>query len=370
MIKVTVQRNLIALEDLLIGVGTVTQERGATPTILTLTKINGGNMPYDEEFSMKDKIDDLQMQIDTLPEVVDEFGNLLTGLINTSNLDLNLAGRLWRKTIDANTAEIYYGTQLLFQYNPTLGNLIIPADSDYIAADAVVTAAFEAADSDIIDTINALTASLGTAANEDVGTATGDVVQLEDVDGSPGLPAVDGSQLTGIVGVPIGCIVYAAYETPDAGFMKCNGASLLRTDYPVLFSKIGTTYGAVDGTHFNLPEPRGEFIRVMDDGRGVDTGRALGVAQSELLGAHSHAHSLGTSTTGAHTHTVNQTGTGGGLNTIGPQNGTNSNIGLFAQNPINSNGDHSHTITGAISSTGGAENRPRNVAFYAHIRVE
>ena len=49
---------------------------------------------------------------------------------------------------------------------------------------------------------------LGTAALEDVGTTIGDVVQLEDVGGSPGLPAVDGSQLTGIAssgsGTPIG----------------------------------------------------------------------------------------------------------------------------------------------------------------------
>ena len=42
------------------------------------------------------------------------------------------------------------------------------------------------------------TPTLGTASAEDVGTATGDVVQLEDVGGSPGLPAVDGSQLTGL----------------------------------------------------------------------------------------------------------------------------------------------------------------------------
>jgi hypothetical protein len=39
---------------------------------------------------------------------------------------------------------------------------------------------------------------LGTASVEDVGTSTGNVVQLQDVSGSPGLPAVDGSQLTGI----------------------------------------------------------------------------------------------------------------------------------------------------------------------------
>jgi hypothetical protein len=42
--------------------------------------------------------------------------------------------------------------------------------------------------------------SLGSAATEDVGTATGDVVQLEDVDGVPGLPAVSGKNLTDIQG--------------------------------------------------------------------------------------------------------------------------------------------------------------------------
>jgi hypothetical protein len=42
------------------------------------------------------------------------------------------------------------------------------------------------------------TPTLGTASAENVGTATGDVVQLVDVGGSPGLPVVDGSNLTGI----------------------------------------------------------------------------------------------------------------------------------------------------------------------------
>ena len=50
---------------------------------------------------------------------------------------------------------------------------------------------------------------LGTAALEDVGTTIGDVVQLEDIGGGvAGLPAVDGSQLTGVAssdsGTPIG----------------------------------------------------------------------------------------------------------------------------------------------------------------------
>jgi len=45
------------------------------------------------------------------------------------------------------------------------------------------------------------TLGLGTAAVEDVGSAIGDVVQLENVGGGPGLPAVDGSQLLNLPGV-------------------------------------------------------------------------------------------------------------------------------------------------------------------------
>ena len=40
----------------------------------------------------------------------------------------------------------------------------------------------------------------GTAAAQDVGTAVGNVVQLYNVGGNPGLPAVDGSQLTNLPG--------------------------------------------------------------------------------------------------------------------------------------------------------------------------
>jgi len=49
--------------------------------------------------------------------------------------------------------------------------------------------------------VDAQFAALGSAAALDVGTAVADVVQLEDVGGgTPGLPAVDGSQLTGLPG--------------------------------------------------------------------------------------------------------------------------------------------------------------------------
>ena len=52
--------------------------------------------------------------------------------------------------------------------------------------------------------------------------------------------------------VPIGSIAYA-HEVPT-GWLECNGAAISRTKYARLFKKIGTKYGAGDGsTTFNLP---------------------------------------------------------------------------------------------------------------------
>jgi len=123
MKQVTFQKNLIGLEDLLIGTSTVTQTRGTTA--VEVTEINGSNLPYDATYSMADKVDNLQIQMDTLPNVVDSNGNLLTGLIDTSGSDLNLAGRIWRKTISGVEAHIYYGTELMYKYNPNTGDLIL-----------------------------------------------------------------------------------------------------------------------------------------------------------------------------------------------------------------------------------------------------
>jgi microcystin-dependent protein len=44
------------------------------------------------------------------------------------------------------------------------------------------------------------------------------------------------------------------------GYLLCNGASLLRADYPALFSAIGVVYGAADGTHFSLPDFRDKML--------------------------------------------------------------------------------------------------------------
>ena len=100
---------------------------------------------------------------------------------------------------------------------------------------------------------------------------------------TPGLVAkVDNQTMN--VGVPTGAIAYFAHATVPFGWLKANGAAVSRTVYANLFALIGTTYGAGDGrTTFNLPDLRGEFIRSWDDGRGIDSGRVFGGAQSDAI---------------------------------------------------------------------------------------
>lgn len=62
---------------------------------------------------------------------------------------------------------------------------------------------------------------------------------------------------SGIVGVEAGRVEMTAAQAAPAGWLLCQGQSLLRSDYPRLFAAISTAYGAVDSTHFNVPDLRG-----------------------------------------------------------------------------------------------------------------
>jgi phage-related tail fiber protein len=137
---------------------------------------------------------------------------------------------------------------------------------------------------------------------------------------------------------PAGHVAYTARNTAPAGWLKANGAAVSRTAYAALFAAIGTTYGAGDGFNtFNLPDLRGEFIRGLDDGRGVDVGRGIGTFQADEVRAHIHGIKLTSATTGS----------GGIASPVPDDNGGT----LKYTNPA-----------------GGNETRPRNVALLACIK--
>lgn len=97
--------------------------------------------------------------------------------------------------------------------------------------------------------------------------------------------------------IPSGAVMHFARNTPPSGWLKADGSAVSRSTYAALFAAIGTTFGAGDGrTTFNLPDLRGEFVRGWDNGRGADSGRAFGSAQTAAMAEHFHGFGIMTST--------------------------------------------------------------------------
>jgi phage-related tail fiber protein len=208
---------------------------------------------------------------------------------------------------------------------------------------------------------------------------------------------------------PAGMVAHFAMLAPPTGWLKANGALVSRTAYATLFAAIGTTFGAGDGsTTFALPDLRGEFLRGLDDGRGVDPGRLLGTFESSqnlshshtgtsaTAGSHSHtgstsaagdhAHSGSTSAIGDHTHSFSaiqaggiQSGNSDGRYSATPTASTTGAAGGHSHSiTTNTAGSHSHSITTSttgdhnhtlsIDANGGTEARPRNIALLVCIK--
>ncbi len=125
-------------------------------------------------------------------------------------------------------------------------------------------------------------------------------------------------------------------------FLKFNGAKFSATDYPVLAKVFSSLV---------LPEARGDFIRIWDDGRGVDSGRGLLSTQSDLMKQFT-------------------------LQYYGPSAGTGTRTVFALQSNANgiytsgiSQNDGSGTAA-AFNVPGGTETRPRNIAFNFLVRAK
>lgn len=100
---------------------------------------------------------------------------------------------------------------------------------------------------------------------------------------------------------------------------------------------IHAPFGNGDGsTTFNLPDDRGEFARGWDHGRGIDSNRSLGSAQSDSIKDHEHTASSAAATSGG-SFTALVGGAGA-------------------------------ASTGGMVASPGAETRPRNRAYMAIIK--
>jgi phage-related tail fiber protein len=149
---------------------------------------------------------------------------------------------------------------------------------------------------------------------------------------------------------PVGVPLPYPSATPPAGWLKCNGAAFNKGQYPKLAALFPSG---------NLPDLRGEFIRGWDDGRAVDSGRALLSPQGDAI----------QNITGmfGRTQLFKESVLSGPFKPDGSQEMT---LGLTPSNsPDIGYGAPNWIFDTSLAVRTAAETRPRNVAFSYIVRA-
>lgn len=167
-----------------------------------------------------------------------------------------------------------------------------------------------------------------------------------------GLGATDVSGALRVLGLdygsllPVGVPIPWVFETPPTGFLKYNGASFNKAMYP----KLAQIFPS--GVLLDL---RGVFIRGWDDGKGIDTGRAILTQQQD---AQQNINGMVSDVTVG----VNAAGTGA----FSMVDLTTSGIAAGALNSFYQK--HIYLDSSRVVRTA-TENRPVNIAFNYIVRA-
>jgi len=161
--------------------------------------------------------------------------------------------------------------------------------------------------------------------------------------------------------LPLGVVLPYAGLTAPAGFLLCDGAPYSRTGYAGLFSQIGTTFGAGDGTTtFNVPDMRGRFpigLGTLDTdtyGMGAVGGEARHVLQPGEGPIHTHTVNPPSTTSGgrsvSHTHNIDPPTTASG----GKDANHDHVVTLNTSSRPTASGAHGHTQETRLATGSGA----------------
>lgn len=196
------------------------------------------------------------------------------------------------------------------------------------------------------------------------GTGSSNISGIVKANGTnPYTAAVDGVDYMGVNSMT-GLVCYYPVATIPDGWLRCDGAEYSRNTYSKLYSKIGTTYGAGDGsTTFNVPNLMDYFIRCWDGTRAFNT------VQQDQVGTHKHSFSGITSNPSSSSSMSIVTG---GTSKLGDGAPAPNEYGWFIGS-LNSGTvtvpDHTHTFSGVTEENAvDQETRVRNIALVPIIK--
>ena len=115
-----------------------------------------------------------------------------------------------------------------------------------------------------------------------------------------------GANLTGIEGIPTGCIIPWSDTSIPTGFLECNAQAVSRSTYATLFAIVATTYGAGNGsTTFNVPDLKDNVPLGRSNSAALaSTGGANTVGSTGNVGGSTANATLSEAQLAAHTHSA------------------------------------------------------------------
>ncbi|MFK4725587.1 microcystin-dependent protein [Bradyrhizobium niftali] len=255
-----------------------------------------GNL-LDAEFNaVKVALDDTQQN---LAKIQDDDGALARGSVGQAQFDSSVtlgfaAPAQWASGVlyDANISTVFYNSIFYIANVTHTSGLTFEASkwdliADFTAAAAIPDGSITSAKlADGAVAANKL--ADGVVSNSKLATGSVTTNKLADANVTAVKLASDvpAALVNGVF--PAGMVAPFAGSAAPTGWLFCFGQSLLRADYPALFVALGTTYGALDASHFTLPDMRGRVPFGADNLGGVAASRltaAGGGIDGATLGA-------------------------------------------------------------------------------------
>jgi|TARA_Y100001951_G_C11283267_1_gene266859 microcystin-dependent protein len=176
----------------------------------------------------------------------------------------------------------------------------------------------------------------------------------------------DGANLTGIEGIPSGCIIPWSDTSVPSGFLECNGQAVSRSTYAALFAIVATTYGAGNGsTTFNVPDLKDNVALGRSNSAALaSTGGANTVSSTGNVGGSTANATLSTAQLASHSHSFRAGPFGPGApnwGQPGPHTLTNPTV---STNNTGSDTGHSHNMSATFSGDATSVVQPYLTVLY------